>query len=571
LKRGSILVYTLLMFALVTIFAISIVMSSSSITMQSVRHVDTVQKRKKEKLYANNFLQIGTSWYINESPSFSSCDATALSLLAQFMVDVQDDLIDGTLWLNVAQDASNNNMCVNLTTQLGPEIDTLTAMGALPNSEERQVYAFKLSQENYGGRVFIIAKAGSTFSWALGVRSGGGATSPFFSSLVHSESKLDLCAANNVHLDGPIEVAGGLNLENVHGNVTFDNVRVDGDVTITNGKNLTFYGDLEAKGNLLVTNKSNNIDFESEVAVEDLLRVERKSKNITFHSTVTLTQDPYISPDSEVDFDQGYQIENGLSVDPVATILQSFPVDEYFSSLESQAMELSDLWGNPPSEPAGIKVSGLAVVGFEYEKPMQRIGILDFDNLSYYELMYNPSSGPPYHSDLRKYSLFGYENKSFEFTGLIFGDELLALDTFAFIQSNNWMTLKGPLTLAAHDDIWIMQDVKYDFLPNNTNLWKSTAEMSTDTTLLTVVSKGNVNMMTRRIAGSFTSFLGKVNIWYKSDATIFGNIIESYSQQIDHNNLDLIFDPRLAEGNVTYVEHPGEYIDSGSTGGIDLR
>ena len=108
MKRGSILVYTLLMFALVTIFAISIVMSSSSITMQSVRHVDTVQKRKKEKLYANNLLQIGTSWYINESPSFSSCDATAISLLARFTVDVQDDLIDGTLWLNVAQDASES-------------------------------------------------------------------------------------------------------------------------------------------------------------------------------------------------------------------------------------------------------------------------------------------------------------------------------------------------------------------------------------------------------------------------------------------------------------------------------
>gem|GEM_PF-2092167 len=571
MNRGSILVYTLLMLAVVAIFAISIVVSSSNITVQSARHLDTVQKRKEGKLYANNLLQIGASWYVNESPSFSSCDATALSLLAEFMKDVQDDPIDGALWLNVAQDASKSGQCVDLTDQATALIDQ-TATDVLPKDRELQVYAFKLT-EDYGGRVLVIAKVGETFSWALGVRSGGGAVSPFFSSLVHSESRLDLYAANNVHFDGPVEAVGGLNLKNVHGNVTFDDVvRADGDVTITKGKNLTFYGNLEVKGDLLVTNKSKNIDFEGEVAVEDLLRVEGKSKNITFHSTVTLTQDPYISPDSEVDFDQGYQIKSGLSVDPVATILQSFSVDEYFSSLEGQAMELSDLWKNPPSEPVGIRVSGLAVVGFEYEEPMQRIGILDFDNnLSYYELMYNPSSGPPYHSDLRKYSFPGYEDKSFEFTGLILGNELLTLDIFDFIWSNNWMTLKGPLTLAAHDDIWIMQDVKYDFLPNNTNLWKSTAEMSTDTTLLTMVSKGNVNVMTRRIAGSFTSFLGKVNIWYKSNATIFGNIVERYSQRIDHNNLALIFDPRLAEGSVTYVEHPGEYIDGGSTGGIDLR
>jgi len=558
------------MFALVTIFAISIVMSSSSITMQSVRHVDTVQKRKKEKLYANNLLQIGTSWYINESPSFSSCDATAISLLARFTVDVQDDPIDGTLWLNVAQDASESGQCVDLTDHAIALIEH-TATDVLPRDGELQVYAFKLT-EDYGGRILVIANVGETFSWALGVASGGSIFStPFFTSLLHSEAGKKLVGSLGTNISGPVEVNDDfeirhspsprfreMNLEDV--------VKVDGDLILDFVSNLAFHDDVYVKGDLLVSN-SWSVKFDGDVYVEGQLRIT-DCYNVHFNGTVHLSQDPIIRNSPNCSFEN--ILIDHPEVEPVPEVLSEFPTRTYIDSVRANTVEIESLLSFPPSQPVGILIPQDAQLYFEYNEPVQKM-VIKTDSKTY-EVSYSASgSDNLYQATITRGAL---EN-SFTFTGVVLAKSLRISRPW-YLFSSDPMKLAYSTTLIASETIEFgRDDLVYEFLPPDVDEWVSSAENTESKTLLTVVALDDISFepsLSQKITASLISLSGAVRIPLSFGLAIFGNILERSSRDLETLLYsEIIFDPRLAEGNVTYVEHPGEYIDSGSTGGIDLR
>lgn len=554
------------MFALVTIFAISIAVNSSSITMQSVRHVDTVQKRKEEKLYANNLLQLGASWYVNESPSFSSCNATAISLLAQFMKDVQDDLIDGTLWLNVAQDASESGQCVNLTDHAIALIEH-TATDVLPKGGELQVYAFKLT-EDYGGRVLVIAKVGETFSWALGVASGGSIFStPFFTALFHSEAGKTFIGSLKTNLNGSVEVNDDFEIIGVHEMNLENVVKVDGDLIVDFVSKLAFHDDVYVKGDLLVSNYSWDVKFDGDVYVEGQLRIT-DCYNVHFNGTVHLSQDPIVQNTTNYGF--ANVIIDHPEVEPVPEILSEFPARTYIDSVRANTVEIESLLSSPPSQPVGILIPQDAQLYFEYDEPVQKM-VIKTDSKTY-EVSYSASGADNLHQAT---ITRGALENSFTFTGVVLAKSLRISRPW-YLFSSDPMKLAYSTTLIASETIEFgRDDLVYEFLPPDVDEWVSSAENTESKTLLTVVALDDISFepsLSQKITASLISLSGAVRIPLSFGLAIFGNILERSSRDLETLLYsEIIFDPRLAEGNVTYVEHPGEYIDSGSTGGIDLR